>query len=743
MGKTVAEKQYFTFVKGLNTEAGPLTYPNDTWQDGDNVVPALDGSLNKRTAVNYESGFVLSGGQLAPNDLPPTQAVVVGEWNSVGGNGALNFLVVQQGRILRFYLNTGNTVSSTEQPFTIDLHDYPAGDPTFVGLYPISCASAVGTLIIASANVELLRVTYNTTGPTITVTPFTLKIRDLIGLNDGLAVDNRTGTLSSEHRYNLFNQGWLDAQINAYFAAVAVYPSNAQSWTAGKDAAGVFTPAVLDKVDFGTSHAPRGRFVLDTATFNRAAACGFSIGPGGALGTNVQPWRPTTCAFYAGRAWYAGVNSVDIGSWVFFSQVADEPGKYEKCYQEADPTSESISDLVDSDGGVIPIQDAGNVVRIMAVFDSLLVFADNGVWQISGTLTTGFSASSFQVKRISTVGCVSPTSVVATETAVFYWAVDGIWAIAPNPGGVFAAQSLTQTTIQSLYGAIPMTGRTLAAGVYHQEAKTVYWAFNDDPAQDGASFRFIKNRLLCLDMRLASFFTMRVSPLQSLAPYVAALAVTKNKTTLVRQDQVVDVANNPVVDGSGNLVVINAAPLRNNTELRFLTQVPVGALYKTTFSKFEDGTNASAKFSDWWSANSVGASYPAYILTGYDLGTQQGGDKFVQGLYVTVFLKRTESGVDGAGAPIGASSCTLQTRWDWSNNVNTGKWSPGEEVYRHKRLFEPNVPSVTFDDGYPVVVTKSKVRGRGRAVQFKFTADPTKDMKIAGWAVPFVGNTNV
>src|SRR3972149_992068 len=56
--------------------------------------------------------------------------------------------------------------------------------------------------------------------------------------------------------YNLMNQGWTAAHIQTYIGATGNYPSNAQVWHAGKDAAtGVFTPALLDKVDFGNSPA--------------------------------------------------------------------------------------------------------------------------------------------------------------------------------------------------------------------------------------------------------------------------------------------------------------------------------------------------------------------------------------------------------------------------------------------------------------------------------------------------------
>ena len=54
------------------------------------------------------------------------------------------------------------------------------------------------------------------------------------------------------------------------------------------------------------------------------------------------------------------------------------------------------------------------------------------------------------------------------------------------------------------------------------------------------------------------------------------------------------------------------------------------------------------------------------------------------------------------------------------------------------------IPSTTsFDDGYPVVTAKSKLRGRGRALQLKFTANPDKDMVLLGWSIPVYGGSNV
>jgi hypothetical protein len=744
--KTVVDKKSFTFVGGLNTEAGYLTYPANTWSDGDNVVPTIDGSLRKRTAVNYENGYATSSTTNTANE-EQNGAFVVGEWNSVAGNGARNFVVVQRSSKIYFYDNTGDAISATEKSFTIDLSTYKAsGNPNAAGIAPISCTSGNGYLIVTSADTEPLLVTYNEGSGTITVAAISVQTRDLWGTNDGLVVDNKPSTLSNAHKYNLLNQGWTDSLITTYKAGStgSVYPSNAQTWTSGKDSSDNFSAALLDKQDFGTSPAPKGRFLLNVFNRDRSTASGVS-----GVTAETETYRPAVCAFYAGRAWYAGIRSTSIGSWVLFSQVASTTDKYGKCYQDGDPSSEFIHDLVDSDGGIIPIQDAGNIVRLVVSYNSLIVFADNGVWQISGGSTSVFSATSYDVKKLTSVGCVGGRSVIEAEGILYYWSTDGIWTVKTNSIGTqFDVLNLTNTTIQTLYTTIPIYGRTYSSGRYYLEGKTIYWLYNSDTSQDGVTRRFKKNKLLCFDLRLQAFYTVSVGSLVSNSPYVMDLTLTKTKSTANQTYNVIDASSNNVVDNSGTLnqVVASLAPLTlHNSEPRFLVQLTpdAGTSFKVTFARFEDGNNISAKFADWYAVDSVGIGYSAYIITGFDLGNQQGGDKELQGLYLVSLMRRTETGIDSSGNPINPSSCQLQARWDFTDTSTANKWSVAQEIYRHKRLFFPSVPLATYDDGYPVVTSKSKIRGRGKSVQFKFTADPTKDMQIQGWAVIFLGNGNV
>lgn len=739
MPKTVGRKNYFTFVGGLNTESGPLTAAPNTWQEGDNVIPEIDGSVSRRFGINLEEDFELSTLSVN-NTIEDTAAFGVEEWRNVDGDGGRNFFVVQLGRHVLFYDNTADSVSPTEKGFTIPLAAYKAlGNPNTPGEAPIQCASANGKLLITSADTDPILVTYDPEADTIAVERVEVSIRDLYGVDDGLAVDEYTYTLSEEHEYNLLNQGWDVTKIAAFAAAHAgAFPNNSQSWPAGKDSNDDFDPLLLVKQDFGSTPAPKGRFVLNVFLRNRS-----NVSDVPDLDVERERYRPTAVAFYAGRAWYAGVRSPTIGSWVMFSQVADTPDKYGKCYQDADPTSEFVSDLVDTDGGVIPIQEAGTILKLLPSNNSLMVIADNGVWQILGGLETGFAATSYEVRKLTSVGCMSAASVVEAEQGIYFWSGDGIWVMRPTQLGGFEVASITNTSIQSFFSDIPTVGRFYAQGRYYLEDKTIYWLYNDDTSQDGLSHRFKKNSVLCLDLRLGSFYTMSVGELEEDTPYIVGGIVTRNRnSTIVPYDVVV--AGDPVITVDDNEVVVSLSPdVPRNTVVKFLTMVPDSNVFKLTFANFEDGLEQDKRFRDWWDMDLEGVSFDSYFITAFDLGNDQGGDRKIQGLYLTAFFRRTETGVDSEGNPINESSCRMQSRWDWTNSAIANKWGTEQQLYRHNRLFFPAVPSASFEDGYPVVVTKTKIRGRGRSAHFQFRGEEDKDMQLLGWSVTWLGNSNV
>lgn len=52
-------KGSFTFVGGLNTEGGYFITPENSWKDGVNVYPNVDGVLQRRNGIDYESLYQL------------------------------------------------------------------------------------------------------------------------------------------------------------------------------------------------------------------------------------------------------------------------------------------------------------------------------------------------------------------------------------------------------------------------------------------------------------------------------------------------------------------------------------------------------------------------------------------------------------------------------------------------------------------------------------------------------------
>lgn len=447
---------------------------------------------------------------------------------------------------------------------------------------------------------------------------------------------------------------------------------------------------------------------------------------------NYETTRPKVCAFFAGRVWYGGIESTQKNGWILFSQVATDIDRFAKCYQEGDPTSEVFSDLADNDGGVIVIPDAGEIVELKALGPSLLVFATNGLWQIIGG-DNGFKATSYSVQKVSNIGCIAPKGVVEVEELIMYWANNGVYAVKIGQMGEASVENTTDVTIKSFYQAIPALNRFYVEGAYNASAKVVWWAYNRDSVSSSSEGRYKKNRILCFDVRLGAWYVYDIA---DGSPIPVSIAVTNESQETTQVYDVIADADEVLSDTDE---VITDIPVVNASTRQFkvLTLHPVTTNnYSVTWSDFNN-----TAFKDWYTYNTLGIDAPAYFITGYTMGNTGPARAKTAG-YVSVFMKRTETTFDASANPLNESSCFMQTRWDFTDNVYPGKWGDEYQVYRHLRPFLAN-PLATFDDGYPLVITKNKVRGRGKALQIKWSSEPGKDMKMVGWSTTFTGNTNV
>lgn len=268
----------FTFVGGLNTEGAFFLTPKNSWKEGDNVIPNTDGSVERRPGLNYETNYVFNFSGATAADVA-SWAYTVELWTAVGGNGNIDFFVVQEGPYVHFYKAATNEVSANKINILVDLRNWQCyGNENVVGTNVITVASAYGRLIITSVDTDPVLCTYNEEAGTLSVERLNLAIRDFNGIPSPVRdVDEKTeaewttANFWPEALYNLYNQGWTNERLNDYKTAKSnKLPSNTKQWVYGKDIDDVFDVALLDKQDFGSSPAPKGRFVINAFYQDRA-----------------------------------------------------------------------------------------------------------------------------------------------------------------------------------------------------------------------------------------------------------------------------------------------------------------------------------------------------------------------------------------------------------------------------------------------------------------------------------------
>lgn len=211
MARATANKLYRTFTKGLITEAGFLTYPENASIDELNTVIKVKGSRSRRLGIDYEPGST----SITISNFNQNYWVSEYSWKNVGEDSDVNFLVVQV--YTKIYFFNLNNQPITKETFEIDLMDYNVGSTVAldVGYKAAQFASGKGFLFVAHPLCEPLVVEYDPDTNTITTTNVLIQMRDFDGIDDSLGNEEQPTTLTKEHLYNLKNQGWAASYVQA------------------------------------------------------------------------------------------------------------------------------------------------------------------------------------------------------------------------------------------------------------------------------------------------------------------------------------------------------------------------------------------------------------------------------------------------------------------------------------------------------------------------------------------------
>lgn len=393
--------------------------------------------------------------------------------------------------------------------------------------------------------------------------------------------------------------------------------------------------------------------------------------------TNIK--NPNCCASAFGRIFYA------VDSTLLYSQVITTPSQAGNCYQNNDPTSETIPDLLDTDGGVIPLEDSINIKAIRPFKSGILVFASNGLWYIYNA-DGGFKATGFNIAKVSERGVGDVRSIVAAEGSIFYFSNNGIMQVQGTEFDVLNAVDITSQSIRSFF--IDNYVGKAAHSIYNEIEKQIVWWIPDSTSVG-----------LILDLEIGAFYPQK----QSNPLYISSRPLNVNNAVLY-----------PFYKVEGESITYSLAQPINTRFEDFGTDIPAYLI---------SGYETLGKFAN---KKSIQQAKVFFQKT----ETQITG--FTDGAYI--FDK--------------PSSCLFQARWDFDNSNAYSKWvgntpltgGKGNVMQLYKPLqrgFIPDAYPYEFNTGESLISKKFNIRGNGDAVQFVFEAEPLKDMKLLGYSVNY------
>lgn len=712
MAKQRTAVQVNQFIGGFNTEANPLSFPENSSIDECNMELNTRGIRVRRNGFDVEpSHNVLNTGVTYSTTAKLGRSQF--RWENPSGSTVKHFLVVQIGNYLAVHDADAVPISTTPvYSFTFNTSTYSTD---------FSYAEVEGNLVVATGLKTPSVLSYD--GTTVTKTDVTLFVRDFWGVQapvsgppfytDPANVSLRPASLGSAHLYNLRNQTFalprmegasdvttLVDPIARFVSFTSTYPANADSIIPHLIAdANKTTNRTVERFNVGSmyavapsnSFAPKGYFIIDAlergvsrvaqeaALRSRNPTLSLSVT---SLVADTTPGGPVVTASYAGRAWFAGFSGLVSGgdaqsphldSYVLFSQQVQSKSNIGRCYQEGDPTSQIDPDIVDTDGGFVKIEGVAVIRAMVPLGTSLFILADNGVWKLSGIDDNSFTATGYSLSKITSSGCISAQSVVAVPNGILYWGTDGIYIISQDDAGSWVSQNITRTTIQTFYDELSDDNKQSAVGYYDIQDPSVRWLYGN-----GLQLRQGVEELI-FNLKYQAFTKNEVGSVSEVFGPLSAVGGSNRITSTFRR----------IIPKKSFYLIITSPT----------------ATIQYTFGGYKDAT-----IMDWttW----TGIDVPAYILAAT---ANQGSSRLKRGVpYLSMFLEHTQDQ---------DSSCIVQAQWDWTKDSLTNRWSQPREAYRPQRL----------GTGETMVTTRNRIRGNGKSVAFKMSSSTNKPLTIYGW----------
>jgi hypothetical protein len=749
-----------SFIRGLISEATGLNFPKDACTETMDCVFDSKGLVSRRLGIDYEASA-----STANTVTRNSSAVAEYLWESVAGDGSRSFLVTQVGTILHFWnVPSSGALSANKKSFTVDLDTYKVSGATNIGTRAAQFASGQGDLFVAHPNCEPLYISYDSGGDSITTTAITVLIRDLAGIEESIPFNVRPSSITTIHKYNLWNQGWYAGYANTYDTdntptgndwvpyelwvdrrttkSIDGYPSNADVWWQYKnsfDAFSLFTVINQGKTP-PSSPAPKGHFIMKAfqqykgyskiADFDRTSSTTATI----TLYEGV-PWLSGDSITVEGAnlSQYNNTFTVSsIGSGTTYDQfsitgtfpLSTDEGPKENFYAFLSNTEAAHLTAGTNRPNCVAFY-AGRVWyggTTAHDFNDKIYFSkiieqpsDYGrCYQVNDPTAEDLSdllPSDGGVISIPDMGNMIKMIPVGQDLIIF--ATNGVWRISGSEGIGFRANDYSVSKLS----AVPAISHTSFVQV---EGSPIFW--NNDgiysvtpEGVQALTDKTIKTWFAALPTNSKSNAKGVYNPLKKVIYWLYRSTASTTTDNAYEYDRILclntitgafyplsigTASGYPTVNGIAVTSYIGAV---GSTTKFITTKLTSGTTYTVTFSEKRD-TN----YVDWETPND-GLDYSSYFTTGFKVPGE--GLKQTFGNYINVFCNAEAN-----------SSLKLRAKWDYANSNNSGEWSSEQEVYvtrTHRDTLRRRV----------------KLRGRGIACQLSFTSTSGKPFNLIGWSM--------
>lgn len=710
-----------SFNKGLVGSVSPTNMPPDAATVLENYSIQKDGSLKKRGGLSpkYISEII--------DDVDPTLFDQT-DVSSTGRYFRLNFAGYNKGirddgmmyiagpintgkhsGIVGLSLGTdGSVVKSVPTYTTFDFA--PGGASSVFGI-----GSGVLSIVDSGAmsKADAIAGLYPTSATAFDINSAVRVplVRDIWGMATTRAIDDVSVTTDVNDLYNALNNGFpAGATITA--GGVAATPSLGHSPAITYVSPGVYN---LDKQTYISGAVANGHYVYPFFDLYRAIAGtpapDETVGDYGIHGS-----------YYQGRMFYwftqigysaVDPNSPDYSKTLLFSQIVTNsdltiaPFCHSKNDPTAHPDTDTFANPLETDGGSITFNECNEILHVTHFDDHLIIFTDNGIYTIDG----GFSPISYRIKRFSDSIISDPRSIIRAKSSVVFMSNSAIESISVDPrSGQLVTTDISSPTLGDLY----RTEYKLTTGVYEVYAE--YDSHNDE--------------LVWLYSKDTDSTLVDGREYVSLVYSVTNKAFYTNKFTTPAYTRMIGLIEDPhQQQGIGYIIATDSRAYNIPGAVKSVVSVMFeGESLYDNYKVFDSASTTVDTLVGFTAVAETGASgFDATSLT-------------KNAAYITLYMKQTEGGYVGESFDI-PSSCLVTTKWDFSRNDATGKWGAPFEAYRLKRFSYPDTP--TFDYGYDIITTKSKLRGRGKALKLRFESGEGKTSHIYGWQHSILVNSEV